>query len=429
MQLASAQIENLLTTYKEVPLNSRTFYKHGALLFLVSPALIISCSSGEPDGQSPGGSVGTGGVVNGGGGLPGVGDGDGDAVGSGGFSAESGGAPNGSGGGMSGGTGGAVPGSGGAVVSNCSNNLPTGTDWPEADCQMWADSGNCDQQWFIDQGACEESCGRCTAGSGGMAGDGDAGGGASGSGGTSGMGNPWGPVNGNEQGWTSRYWDCCKQSCGWSGKGGNSPVKSCDANGANVVSQDDASACDNGGTSTTCNSYSPWAYSDEVALGFVATHAGDGETCGTCYHIEFTGSSHNGGNDPGSQALAGKTMIVMATNIGGDVSGDGQLDLLVPGGGTGAMYGCDVAWGVPESGREATLGPNYGGFRAACGGGDHNAIKTCVANKCQEVFGSRGLTDMYEGCMWYATWFEAADNPNFKVEPIECPSELTGVAK
>src|SRR5690606_27188384 len=139
------------------------------------------------------------------------------------------------------------------------------------------------------------------------------------------------------------------------------------------------SSCDNG-TATTCNSYAPWAYSSEVSFGFAATHAGAGETCGTCYKIQFTGSSHNGGNDPGSAALSGKVMIVMATNIGGDVSGDGQLDLLIPGGGTGAAYGCDVAWGVTDK-EHPDMGELYGGLRSDCNSGDLNSIKTCVANK------------------------------------------------
>ena len=274
---------------------------------------------------------------------------------------------------------------------------------------------------MIDANYCNESCGRCSDS------DPDPGSGGSnnnGSGGSStGMGNPWGNVNGNQTGWASRYWDCCKQSCGWPDKGGNSPVKSCDSSGANVVSENTPSACDGGGSSTTCNSFAPWAYSDEVSFGFVATHAGSGVTCGTCYHIQFTGSSHNGGADPGSAALNGKTMIVMSTNIGGDVSGDGQFDLLLPGGGTGALYGCNVAWGVQKG--DSKLGAEYGGLRSGCNG-SLDQIKSCVKNKCDALFGN--LPAMHEGCMWYVDWFEAADNPNFKVETIECPSELTSVA-
>jgi hypothetical protein len=149
-------------------------------------------------------------------------------------------------------------------------------------------------------------------------------------------------------------------------------------------------------------------------------------TCGTCYKVQFTGSSYNGGDDPGSAALNGKVMIVMATNIGGDVSGDGQLDLLIPGGGTGALYGCDDTWGIAKGHQD--LGADYGGLRSGCSGG-LDGIKSCVAGKCQALFGSRGLDDMYDACMWYVNWFQAANNPNFRVETISCPSELSSVAK
>ncbi len=118
-------------------------------------------------------------------------------------------------------------------------------------------------------------------------------------------------------------------------------------------------------------------------------------------------------------------MIVMVTNTGGDVDG-GQMDFLIPGGGTGNYYGCDTAWGVQQGSQE--LGAQLGGLRTDCGGGDLNSIKSCVADKCDQLFGSRGLTDMYEGCMWYVNWFEAADNPDFRYEQIDCPSEITSVA-
>jgi hypothetical protein len=119
-------------------------------------------------------------------------------------------------------------------------------------------------------------------------------------------------------------------------------------------------------------------------------------------------------------------MIVMATNIGGDVSGDGQMDLLLPGGGTGMFYGCGTAWGVQEGSPE--LGQQYGGLRSDCTGGDLASVKSCVADKCQQLFGSRGLTDMYDGCMWYVNWMQAADNPKFRMEPIDCPDEIRSVA-
>lgn len=331
----------------------------------------------------------------------------------------SGGGPSNMSGGAANQSSGGAPGSGGASAE-CTNVLPQDTDWPEGTCDDWASqTSECDAEWFADY--CNESCGRCTPGPSGSGGgnnnEGTGGGGL-------GDDNPWGKVNGGQNGWASRYWDCCKQSCAWQGKGGNSPTSSCDPSGNNRVADNTASACDNGGSATTCNSYTPWAYSSQVSFGFVATHAGSGVTCGTCYHLEFTGSSHNGGADPGSAALAGKTMIVMSTNIGGDVSGDGQMDLLLPGGGTGALYGCNVAWGVQKG--DPKLGATYGGLRSGCQG-DLNGIKQCVKNKCDDLFGN--LPEMHEGCLWYVDWFEAADNPSFRYEPIDCPSEISSVAK
>lgn len=369
--------------------------------------------------------------------------GGGQTVGAGGSSVGTGGGTSGVGGGSLGDSGGSqngVGGNGQGVGGSdpgvpCTNTLPTGTDWAEATCDMWRDAGHCNDEWFVEQGACDESCDRCSSGGGsggsnngvggsssGGSNNGSGGSNNNGTGGSQGNGNPWGPVNGGQNGWASRYWDCCKQSCGWSNNAGGNPVDSCDSSGNNVTNPDSQSAC-SGGSATTCNSFAPWSYSSDVSFGFAATHAGSNVRCGTCYKLQFTGSSHNGGSDPGSAALNGKVMIVMATNIGGDVSGGGQLDLLIPGGGLGMFNGCGQAWNVPAN----ELGATYGGLRAGCSG-NLEAIKSCVANKCESVFGRRGLDDMYEGCMWYVNWFQAADNPNFRQETIDCPQQLRSAA-
>lgn len=368
---------------------------------------LSACATGQA--CSPVGS-GSGGTTPGAGGTLVVG-----GVGGGSVSGTGGGLPGGDG---SGGTlAGAGGGSGGAPVEACTDiQLPDHQNEP---CSQWAEWGQCNEPYVLDY--CDLSCGRCTPGTGS-----GSGGASSGSGGGGGLGddNPWGNVTGGQNGWASRYWDCCKQSCGWAANAGGNPVDSCNTSGESVVDPDTQSTCSSG-SSTTCNSFAPWANSTKVAFGFAATHAGSQAGCGTCFQLQFTGSSHNGGNDPGSQALKDKVMIVMATNIGGDVSGDGQLDVLIPGGGTGAFYGCGQAWGVQQGSSE--LGAQYGGLRSGCSG-DLNAIKSCVANKCQSLFGSRGLDDMYEGCMWYVDWFEAADNPNFTQKQIDCPNELRQVS-
>jgi len=172
-----------------------------------------------------------------------------------------------------------------------------------------------------------------------------------------------------------------------------------------------------------CHGLSPWAVSSTLSYGYAATSSGD--VCGRCFQIQFTGQSYNGGNDPGSAALSGKTMIVQATNVGYDVSG-GQFDILVPGGGVGAFNACSDQWGVSNN----ELGEQYGGMLAACKNElGYNAslqeYKSCLSQRCDNVFGSRGLTELQQGCQWYVDWFEAADNPSLKYKEVACPAEIT----
>lgn len=174
-----------------------------------------------------------------------------------------------------------------------------------------------------------------------------------------------------------------------------------------------------------CWGLTPYAINDKLAFGYAAVPASNGDICGRCYQVDFTGQSHNQNNDPGSQALAGKTMIVQATNIGGDVSG-GQFDILVPGGGVGLFNACSAQWGVSNN----ELGATYGGMLRACKDqlgweASLDQYKSCLSQKCDSVFGSRGLTDLQAGCNFYADWFEAADNPALKYKEVACPAELT----
>lgn len=337
--------------------------------------------------------------------------GDGDGVGTGGTTATgsvtgSGGNVTGSGGSDVTGGGGLSEGSGGSVVSNCSNNLPTGTDWPEADCQMWADSGNCDQQWFIDQGACEESCGKCSGGSsGGAPGDGDGDGDGMSTGGT--FGDLTLPdIQGGTNGWATRYWDCCKPSCSWTANASN-PVDSCDINDNNIGADDGASNGCQGGPAFTCHNWAPWAKSNTVSYGFAAYN---GAPCGTCFQVQFEGTSHNGQATPG---IAGKQMVVQVTNIGGIEAN--QFDILIPGGGLGDFNGCSAQWGISES--EQETGTRFGGFRSSCG-----ADANCIRGMCENAFGDS--PDLMAGCEWYIEWFQMADNPNLKYQQIECPQEI-----
>lgn len=198
-------------------------------------------------------------------------------------------------------------------------------------------------------------------------------------------------------------------------------MKSCGANNQVLSDLDATSSCE-GGDAHTCYGLAPFAVNNTLSYGYAATSSGD--VCGRCYQLEFTGESYNAPGDPGSAALAGKTMIVQAINVGYDVGG-GQFDIMVPGGGVGAFNGCSNQWGVSNS----ELGAQYGGFLSACKSElGYNATreqyKACVTNRCDSIFGSRGLTDLQAGCRWYADWFEAADNPSLRYREVACPAEL-----
>jgi hypothetical protein len=147
--------------------------------------------------------------------------------------------------------------------------------------------------------------------------------------------------------------------------------------------------------------------------------------CGRCYQLQFDGTGHYNAQDPGSVALAGKTMIVQATNIGFDVGG-GQFDILTPGGGVGLFDACSYQWGVatPE------LGATYGGFMTFCQqqGGDHEQVKQCVLGRCAAVFDDPGLAALAAGCEWYVDWYEAADNPNLRYQEVACPPAIVAIS-
>jgi hypothetical protein len=69
-----------------------------------------------------------------------------------------------------------------------------------------------------------------------------------------------------------------------------------------------------------CSNESPWAVSETLSYGYAAVNiAGGNEAswCCACYELTFT-----------STAIAGKKMIVQATNTGGDL-GSNQFDINV----------------------------------------------------------------------------------------------------
>jgi len=271
-----------------------------------------------------------------------------------------------------------------------------------------------------------------TGASGGSAGASGGSAGASASGGATGGGTTGGgatggscpTINGTE-GWTSRFWDCCKPHCGWSANvsGGNA-LNSCGAaNQSYGTNYNVASACSGGGSAYMCYGLTPWAVSNTLAYGYAATPTGN-DSCGKCYEVQFTGAGQYG-NDPGSVALKGKTMIVQTINVGGDV-GKNQLDIMVPGGGVGLFNACSSQWGVSN----AQLGEQYGGLLATCKKElGYNASgaqsQSCLRNKCTGLFtDARGLGQLREGCLFYVGWFQAADNPKMVYKEVSCPAAI-----
>ena len=214
-------------------------------------------------------------------------------------------------------------------------------------------------------------------------------------------------------GWLSRYWDGCKPSCSWSGKpsNGQGQCKECDKNNNKMNTSDaNRNACEGGGTAYTCWDMAPWSVNDNLAYGFAAGH-NDGQ-CGTCWELTFNGQTN--GNTTNAGSISGKKLVVMISNIGGDVQGN-QLDFLVPGGGVGAFDAFSNQIGVQKS----ALGAQYGGLVSdGCQG-----KPDCLKQKCDNVFSGKDW--LKAGCYFYANWMGAVDNPRYNAVKVDCPAALS----
>ncbi|KAK3394334.1 glycoside hydrolase family 45 protein [Podospora didyma] len=194
---------------------------------------------------------------------------------------------------------------------------------------------------------------------------------------------------------TTRYWDCCKPSCGWPKKGNSqSPVKTCDKSdrplndGGNTKS-----GCDNGGNAFMCSTQSPWAVNETTAYGWAAVNianSNEAAWCCACYELTFT-----------SGPIQGKKMIVQATNTGGDL-GNNHFDIAIPGGGVGIFNACTSQYGAPSNG----WGERYGGIKSK---------SDCAS------FPSA----LKAGCNWRFDWFQGADNPSVSFKQVACPAAIT----
>ncbi|CAF3742553.1 unnamed protein product [Rotaria sp. Silwood1] len=199
---------------------------------------------------------------------------------------------------------------------------------------------------------------------------------------------------GRKNGVTTRYWDCCKASCGWAGKASvTNPVKTCVRNGITQVDVNAQSGC-NGGSAYMCNNQQPWNVSSTLSYGYAAayiTGQRESDWCCACYSLIFT-----------TGPVAGKELIVQVTNTGGDL-GENHFDLQMPGGGVGIFDGCSSQF--PDVSKPL-WGQQYGGIsqRSQC-------------NNLPAVLRS--------GCFWRFDWFQNADNPKMNFKEVSCPAALT----
>jgi len=227
-------------------------------------------------------------------------------------------------------------------------------------------------------------------------------------------------VNAQQKGWMSRYWDGCKPSCSWSGKQYANNVgrcKECDKNNNLMPTNDqNRSSCD-GGNSYTCWDMVPWKENDNLAYAFAATPS---DQCGQCFELEFDGGFQHGNAQATHAAIKGKKLIVMGSNMGGDVHA-GQFDVLIPGGGVGQFDSFSGQIGVNNS----VLGSQYGGILAACGNpGTISQAQSCIRDGCTKAFGKSGQEWLKAGCEFYADWFMGANNPTMSYKTVSCPQAL-----
>ncbi|KAH6618693.1 endoglucanase 1 precursor [Boeremia exigua] len=197
---------------------------------------------------------------------------------------------------------------------------------------------------------------------------------------------------------TTRYWDCCKPSCGWKGKASvNTPVGSCAAD-EQPIGLDAGTGC-NGGTAFACSQQQPWAVNETFSYGFAGVFltkdmvggATEDAWCCACYQLDFT-----------SEPLIGKSMIVQASNTAYDINTANRFSLAVPGGNTTSNDGCATQYGVSQS----------------VFGQDREGVAT--NDDCQNLPES-----LRSACQWRFDWLQDASFPSANFKRVPCPSEIT----
>jgi hypothetical protein len=225
---------------------------------------------------------------------------------------------------------------------------------------------------------------------------------------------------GGGSGWATRYWDCCKPSCSWNENAGGKLSRQCTNKGRSQdTNYGNGSVCDGGGSAMTCISQIPFTVDgcSDMAFAFAAVPASNGGQCGKCFQLTFTGAGHYNSTNSNTNAIKGKKLIIMVTNVGHDVE-QGQFDIMIPGGGVGAFNGCaSMGWG--------NQGQQYGGLLSDCEtetGYNANSYQECLRNKCNSAFSSD--SDAKKGCLFLAEFMHAAGNPEHNYVEVECPNVL-----
>lgn len=219
-------------------------------------------------------------------------------------------------------------------------------------------------------------------------------------------------------GWATRYWDCCKPHCSWPEHANGNYSRQCTNKGKNESTDWGGGSVCSGGGLMTCTSQIPFTIDgcNEMGFAFAAVPASDGGSCGKCYQLTFTGKGKYS-TDDNHRSIKGKKLIIMTTNIGGDVQ-QGQFDIMIPGGGVGMFNGCSsMGWG-PQ-------GEQYGGLLSDCEKESNykpTATLKCYKNKCESVFSND--SEAKKGCLFLANFMSGAGNPLHDYVEVECPEVL-----
>lgn len=103
-------------------------------------------------------------------------------------------------------------------------------------------------------------------------------------------------------------------------------------------------------------------------------------------------------------ALHGKSMIVQATNTGGDAV-ENQFDIAMPGGGVGLLNGCAKQFHASADG----WGDRYGGVH--------------TESECNNL-----PKLLQQGCKWRFKWMNGESNPPVKFQEVVCPKEILDIS-